>query len=493
MATPTKDNVPQTVKDVANAVASQAFGFGGVQQPVSGNLPFKTPPKDTSPVTYTADQIIQEILSNKGVDPTTVGTVTPKSISPITPNSPTSGGMDFSTSNYGADFTGGGLTYEIDPKTKQHYIAQTDAYGIKHQVAIVGDPKNPNAYVVQDFATATRNIVQQYNYKGGIAGLKQAMWSQGQLKGAAGKASIAAGDKIDETFLRTLYKYVGEMTFTNFYASATQNFQSFDKVLAGAKGYAGTRISNRITYSNKDEAIADLSSFVNEYLGRGATPKEVSDYIDTLTKLEAASPTKAKVTTDALGMETNRVETAGGVSQDQKTALKVAIISQALKAKGIDPAAISKTGGKIAIGMDQLKANAAAYGVRYDDKMALDGMLTAIQPGGSVDKIKEIQKQTAKGLYKNLASAIDAGTSIKDIADQYNYYNNKILEKVTPTDVFDPDIQAALHNDGKSGIMNLNDYMIRLKSKPEWAMTQNARESAADYANTILKQFGLMG
>jgi hypothetical protein len=283
------------------------------------------------------------------------------------------------------------------------------------------------------------------------------------------------------------------MTFTNFYASATQNFQSFDKVLAGAKGYAGTRISNRITYSNKDEAIADLSSFVNEYLGRGATPKEVSDYIDTLTKLEAASPTKAKVTTDALGMETNRVETAGGVSQDQKTALKVAIISQALKAKGIDPAAISKTGGKIAIGMDQLKANAAAYGVRYDDKMALDGMLTAIQPGGSVDKIKEIQKQTAKGLYKNLASAIDAGTSIKDIADQYNYYNNKILEKVTPTDVFDPDIQAALHNDGKSGIMNLNDYMIRLKSKPEWAMTQNARESAADYANTILKQFGLMG
>ena len=478
------------VKGIVGAVAGQAVGAPG-----TGTALFTgtSKPVDTTPVTYTADDIVKQILSSKGVDPTSVGTVTPTSISPITPNGATPGAMDYSTSNYGADFAGGGLTYEIDPKTKQHYIAQTDGYGVKHQVAIVGDPKNPNAYVVQDFATATGNIVRQYNFKGGIAGLKQTMWSQGQLKGAAGKASIAAGDTIDETFLRTLYKYVGEMTFTNFYASATQNFQSFDKVLSGAKGFAGTRITNRITFSNKDEAIADLSAFVNEYLGRGATPKEVDDYIGQLNKLEAASPTKAKVTTDALGVETNRVEYAGGVSQDQKTALKTAIISTALKAKGVDPAAISKTGSKIAIGMDQLKANAAVYGIRYDDKMALDAMVTAIQPGGSIDKIKEVQKQTAKGLYKNLASAIDAGTTIKDIADQYNYYNNKVLETVKPTDVFDSDIQAALHNDGKGGIMNLNDYIIKLKSKPEWAMTQNARESAADYANTILKQFGLMG
>jgi hypothetical protein len=62
----------------------------------------------------------------------------------------------------------------------------------------------------------------------------------------------------------------------------------------------------------------------------------------------------------------------------------------------------------------------------------------------------------------------------------------------------DPFVVKALQNkdaNGKSqdGVMSLNDFNIMLRNDPRWATTQNAKEEASDYANTILKQFGFMG
>ena len=119
-------------------------------------------------------------------------------------------------------------------------------------------------------------------------------------------------------------------------------------------------------------------------------------------------------------------------------------------------------------------------------------MQETLVPGGSIDSVKTKIRAQAKEVYKPLASFIDQGGSVKDIADQFNSLNQKYLETYTPTDVFNPDIQKGLMGDGKS-IMNMNDYIKMLKAKPEWAMTVNAREEAANYANTILRNFGLAG
>jgi kynurenine formamidase len=63
--------------------------------------------------------------------------------------------------------------------------------------------------------------------------------------------------------------------------------------------------------------------------------------------------------------------------------------------------------------------------------------------------------------------------------------------------VFDEDIQAALKNDGKDGVMTITDYQKYLrtnpKTKPQWLKTKGAKEEAAGYANEILKTFGLIG
>jgi hypothetical protein len=457
-------------------------------------------------VVPTPEELLSSITSSASTkDPTATGTVTPSTISPITNlpagavgGSPSNSMTGYSLSSYQSDFAGNpnaGLLPQLSilkDKNDQFYVGKT-VNGVPHKVAIMGDPSNPNAYKVLDVETAYKDILAPYlGKKGGIAALKQEMWRKGQFGNANGKASIAAGDKIDTTFNNVLIKYIDELTFSNFTNADTRRFISFGQMLSDTKNFAGTKTSTSTTLTPKDIAAQDITAFVQSYLGRGATSEEVSSYQKTLNDYERAHPTKATVTTDALGTERNRVTTST-ISEQDKAALKVAVVANALKAQGVDPAAISKTGGIISQSMDALKESAAKYGMAMDDRMALNEVMETLKPGGDIKQRAEIIKQNAKLMYKNLASYIDQGGSVKDVADNYNYYKKKYLETVGETDVFDPDIQKALHNDGKAGVMNLNDFIVNLKKKPEWAKTTNAREEASNYANVILKSFGLVG
>jgi hypothetical protein len=59
--------------------------------------------------------------------------------------------------------------------------------------------------------------------------------------------------------------------------------------------------------------------------------------------------------------------------------------------------------------------------------------------------------------------------------------------------MFDDDIQQAVRNDGKPGVMSMTEYQVKLRNDPRWAKTQNAREEASKYATDILRSFGLIG
>lgn len=451
-----------------------------------------------------ADALAAKIIANAtSADPTATGTVSPNVISPITGkptgNSATAPVNPYTATSYSADFMGAGgnnpgLTSVYSEKTKTYYIAKVDQYGVPHKVQILGDPNDPTKYSVNTTEQAIRSTIAEYQQKpGGIASLKQLMWQKGALTGAAGKKSIAAKNEIDPTFVKSLISYLDEVTATNFNNSNTKQFQSFGAAITGATSFAGTRTSYDTQYTDSKSAATDISAFVKEYLGRGATAKEVSDYQAALKKAEKEHPSRQTTTTDALGQVKNRVGTGGGLSQEEKDALKVAVVSKALTAKGVDPSAISKSGGKIAIGMDVLRQTAADYGLQFNDTMALNAMINTVKIGGDIKGEQEKLKQLAKVQYKHLASAIDSGVTIKDVADQFNQYKNRYLETAGPTDVFDKDINAALTGNGTGNLMSINDFITRIKQKPEWANTQNAREDAASFATTILKQFGLLG
>jgi hypothetical protein len=358
----------------------------------------------------------------------------------------------------------------------------------KSQVVLMGDPTDASKYIVTDYTTAINRILDPYRKSNKLSQLKQTLINRGFL--TAAQAAKSVGE--DKTFMKGLIASIDDMTRTNF--TTGKDSKIFRDYVANLTGFSATPITTTSTLVNltdKKIAAADITAYINETLGRPATPDEVSDYVSSLNKFEIANPSKATVTAVG-GAEKRRVQTAGASDQD-KQAIKVAVLSKALTAQGIDPTSISKTGGAIAQNMDILKQTAAKYGMAMDDRMALDHVVETLKPGGDIKQRTELIKQNSKLMYKNLASYIDQGGTIKDVADNYNYYKKKYLETAGETDVFDKDIQKALHNDGKAGVMNLNDFIVSLKQKPEWAKTMNAHEEAANYANTVLKSFGLVG
>jgi len=446
-----------------------------------------------------SNDLLAEIKRQASVtDPTAKGGSSSGGVSPLTNGSvpgtgtSTGGNLNYSTGNYITDFQKaaadggtGDIRLDQNPKTKEYVVVRNSD---NTQVVLMGDPMDASKYVVTDYLTAMNTILAPYRKANNINGLKALLLEKGYLTGPQAQKSVGE----DAIFNKALIKSIDAMSKTNLLTGPTdQRFVSYDAYLTGVSTAKFTTTSTAVNLTPKDTAVNDITAFINQTLGRSASASEVTDYVDALNKYERSHPDRITSTTVG-GTEKNRVQVAGA-SDAEKQAIKVAVLSKALTAQGIDPTSISETGGTIAQGMSSLKETASKYGMAMDDRMALDHMLETLKPGGDIKQRTEIIKNNAKLMYSNLASYIDQGGTVKDIADNYNYYKNKYLETGMSTDVFDADIQKALHNNGKSGVMNLNDFITTLKQKPEWAKTMNAHEEAANYANTILKSFGLVG
>ena len=50
---------------------------------------------------------------------------------------------------------------------------------------------------------------------------------------------------------------------------------------------------------------------------------------------------------------------------------------------------------------------------------------------------------------------------------------------------------AAITKDG--GLMSTAEFTRQMQANPLWRQTEEAHNTAADFANTILKSFGMMG
>lgn len=238
----------------------------------------------------------------------------------------------------------------------------------------------------------------------------------------------------------------------------------------------------------RTEADQDIDSFFNEMLGRDATAAEKNDYFERLQREEK----KAKRTTTSKGGVSKTVDTL--LTADDYYRIRTDVLKPVVA--GTDLEKIAAGNGKIAQDISELKSYASAYGVRLDTKKALNEITAGMKPGsaGSLEAQKKSIIEMSKLLYSNLAPQIDAGLKVADIAGQYAAYKSKILELPSESiDVFDNDIQAALRNGGKAGTMSYTDFEIAMRRDPRWSKTQNAREEASSYANSILKSFGLVG
>jgi hypothetical protein len=106
-------------------------------------------------------------------------------------------------------------------------------------------------------------------------------------------------------------------------------------------------------------------------------------------------------------------------------------------------------------------------------------------------------RESASNAFPSLAEKIKSGIDLKTLADPYIQSMSNILEiPNTGIDLFDPKIRSALSYtlpDGKVGTKSIYDFEKELRKDPRWQFTNNARETAASVATSVLKDFGFVG
>lgn len=326
-------------------------------------------------------------------------------------------------------------------------------------------------------------------YKNNLESLRKSLYERGYMseKEYMTKSEAAFNGAIlqsgQEHSVEQAQKYTVEGVTT---------FKPYNTWLSGKGVYtSGTGADTEKISTPRAEADQDIDKFFQDMIGRAATPTEKQDYFNKLSAAEK-NAYKKRTVSGSVGTTVDTLLTSDDYFRIQTEVLKPAV-------KGTKLEVLTTQGGKIAQGISSLKEYAAAYGIRYSTQNALDAVLGGLIPGKETDleNQKNSIKQQSKAFYKNLSDLIDGGVKVSDIANQFAYYKGQLLE--TPDnvyDAFDPEIQAALQNAGKDGVMSITDFQNLIRTspttKPKWLKTKQAREEASNYATSILRMFGLM-
>jgi hypothetical protein len=376
---------------------------------------------------------------------------------------------------------------------------EQDAYGRWQLVQRSAEGNTDNAFFVidsngRDFdvmsaAETVRYYKDLANKFGGLDKLRTTLKNKGFLKTqdyqsgdvAAFNNAIVEAAMSHSIEQSQRYTIEGQVAFEPFSSWLTKRSATGD----GSQPDAQREITDRLN------AFQDLDSFVMDMLGRKATSGEKAEY---LTKLNAEQKKAIRKTTVSGGIQTTTGEL---LTSEDLFRVMADVIKPAVK--GTDLETITTGGGLIATQVVDIKEYARDFGIELTTKDALSKVLSGFTIGGSLDKrstadLKTSIREMSKSFYSNLAPQIDAGVTVKDIAKQFAAQKAKVLElNDEAIDMFDDDIQQAVRNDGKPGVMSMTEYQVKLRNDPRWAKTQNAREEASKYATDILKSFGLMG
>lgn len=178
-----------------------------------------------------------------------------------------------------------------------------------------------------------------------------------------------------------------------------------------------------------------------------------------------------------------------GWSEDQ--------IKAALADKLSTDASGGYSSGQAAALNSQFKGILSDYGVQVSDQTLGQWVRDGILGKQTADSVKAYAQQAAASQYAGLADRINAGYTVKQIADPYIQSQARLLE-LNPDSIglSDPSIQQALMSkdqSGKPAAMSVWEYEQQLRNDPRWVRTQNAQDSLMGAAKSVLQQWGVIG
>lgn len=157
------------------------------------------------------------------------------------------------------------------------------------------------------------------------------------------------------------------------------------------------------------------------------------------------------------------------------------------------------TGGTPATLEGQIKKLAGDYGTNASDGQLADwvnGMLTGRY---TQDNVTSVLKDMAKSKYQGMGDLLDKGFTVRQAAMPYVDSYSRLLEKPADTvDLNDNLIQQALQ--GRPGAPNqppqmqtVYEFEKSLRRDSRWLGTKNARDATVNAAQSIAKDWGLVG
>lgn len=159
-----------------------------------------------------------------------------------------------------------------------------------------------------------------------------------------------------------------------------------------------------------------------------------------------------------------------------------------------DSGALYANAAQINTHLTELATN---YGVPAT-KSWLDFMTTQIQSGkDTMDGMEAVMRARAKAAFPQLAKQIDAGMTVRDVADPYIASYAQTLEVAeSAVKLNDPAVMKALQmrdDKGNPTTKPMWQFVRELKDDPRYDKTVGARKEAYSVLNKIGSDFGFLG
>ena len=342
-------------------------------------------------------------------------------------------------------------------------------------------------------ATARDAFLKNYSAPGALDKLKQQLRSRNY---------ITASQLKTNDWIRGLDDMLGDYTRDAVSAvkyNGAKQAPLIDAWFAKSSGGTGTGTTSKagtwqdtdLDLTTRGDANKEINDYMIDALGREATQEEKDAYYNDINEREKKSAVKTVDVRDATGKITKTTRTGDFVTPEERLNSKNAIVINALKGTDAGELLKSAKGSQVAVQIGQLQKAAADYGQPISAGEALKYVIAGGAEKDSILKQTERMRLNAMTMFGNLKDHIRDGGNVKDIADQYALIKSRKLG-IPLTDAFnDKDVQAALTREG--GLMSTAEFAKQMQSNPLWRQTDEARDIASDFSNTILKSFGLMG
>lgn len=385
------------------------------------------------------------------------------------------------------DAAGFGKNYTVvyDPQSKSQILVD----GNNNPIFVYTDSNNA-VKITDNFSEIQKNMIADAKAApGGLNGWFADLYERNLISPETFKKKDLMADDLGQAMVYIAQEYSKKTWGDYTYGNKKESTRFLDWLDSAPKyGSGAAEPTRRLSITLRQDANKEINQFFINTLGRPATAKEKEDYF---AELNAAERKAVETTRSSNGTITT---TGKNLTENDKLFIKGKIAGDVIKGTDVD--VVLSNGGDAAENVNTVLSYANRNGIAWTKEDAMAAVADAFRNGKTMDNIKTKIKGLSKFRYANLSPMLAENDDIDiyDLGQSYGALKAQILELGDAQySVFDSDIQAALNNNGKPGLMTETEFRQMLKQKPEWRKTKNAREEAANYANDILRSFGLVG